>query len=400
MTRTTKGSGQRRHPHSPTDLDPSHAVRGEDAFDVDTMAAWLRAHATDTAGLDATPQVRQFTGGVSNLTYLLRYPPEPGARQGREVILRRPPSGSKAKSAHDMHREYEIQQLLKPAFDYVPAMVAFCGDANVIGSEFYVMERLNGRILRRDLPKDTALSTQQAHDLSRMYVDRLIELHQIDITATGLDKFSRGPGYVGRQVSGWSQRYRNARTNNVGSFEKIMGWLQANQPDDRGACLIHNDYRLDNLVLDPTDPLAVIGILDWEMATIGDPLMDLGSALAYWIDAKDNCIYQQFRRQPSNIPGMLTRAEIVAYYASQTGQTITADEWRFYEVFGLFRLAVIAQQVYYRFFHGQTTNPAYKQLRLAVITLEWRCSQLINNGLLAYIRAAGSPITRLIRLRG
>jgi aminoglycoside phosphotransferase (APT) family kinase protein len=386
-----------RDEHDQAELDPAREVRGEDSFDVGAVAAWLREHAADSTGLDGTPQVKQFTGGVSNLTYLLRYPAPSGTDPGRDVILRRPPVGSKAKSAHDMRREYDVQLLLKPVFDYVPAMVAFCGDENIIGSEFYVMERLNGNILRHNLPSDITLSKQQARALSRTYVDRLIDLHQVDVTATGLDTFSRGQGYVARQVAGWSDRYRKARTNNVGSFENVMAWLEANQPDDRGQCFIHNDYRLDNLVLDPEDPLGVIGILDWEMATVGDPLMDLGSALAYWIEAKDNYFVQQFRRQPSNVAGMLTRTEIVAYYAAQTGQIITPDEWRFYEVFGLFRLAVIAQQVYYRFFHGQTTNPAYKQLRLAVLTLEWRCSQLINKGILGQVRAVGVPITRLIR---
>jgi len=239
------------------------------------------------------------------------------------MILRRPPVGSKAKNAHDMRREYDVQLLLKPVFDYVPAMVAFCGDENIIGSEFYVMERLNGNILRHNLPSDITLSKQQARALSRTYVDRLIDLHQVDVTATGLDTFSRGQGYVARQVAGWSDRYRKARTTNVGSFENVKAWLEANQPDDRGQCIIHNDYRLDNLVLDPEDPLGVIGILDWEMATVGDPLMDLGSALAYWIEAKDNYFVQQFRRQPSNVAGMLTRTEIVAYYAAQTGQIHT-----------------------------------------------------------------------------
>lgn len=355
------------------DLDPAREVRAEDAFDVAAVATWLREHADDTRGLDGTPHVRQFAGGVSNLTYLLRYPGAPG----RDVILRRPPKGHKAKSAHDMRREYDVQRLLRPVFPYVPAMIAFCDDERVLGSDFYVMERLDGRILRRDLPPDLALSKSQARDLSRTYVDRLVDLHRVDVAASGLDRFSRGEGYVARQVSGWSDRYRRARTKNVGSFEKVMRWLAANQPEDRGTCFIHNDYRLDNLVLDPKDPLRVIGVLDWEMATVGDPLMDLGSALAYWIEARDNPIFRYFRRQPSHVPGMLTRSEIVAYYAQQTGRTIPPDAWRFYEVFGLFRLAVIAQQVYYRFYHRQTTNPAFKPLRWAVLTLEWRCRRLI-----------------------
>ncbi|NEW28775.1 phosphotransferase family protein [Nocardia cyriacigeorgica] len=370
------------------ELDPARTVREEDSFDVEAVAHWLREHAADPAGLDGVPEVRQFTGGVSNLTYLLRYP-------GRELILRRPPAGSKAKSAHDMHREYHVQQLLAPAYDYVPDMVAYCDDPAVIGSDFYVMQRLTGRILRRDLPEDLALTPAQAHELSRVFVDRLIDLHQVDIAATGLDEYSRGPGYVERQVGGWSKRYRAARTTNVGSFEKVMSWLADNQPADRGLCFIHNDYRLDNLVLDPENPLRVVGVLDWEMATVGDPLMDLGSALAYWLEAGDNRIFRRFRRQPSDVAGMMTRAEIVEYYAARTGQTITPEQWRFYEVFGLFRLAVIAQQVYYRYFHGQTTNPAFGQLRAAVLVLEWRCTELIMGGPFARLRALPGPLARL-----
>jgi aminoglycoside phosphotransferase (APT) family kinase protein len=357
------------------------------------MAAWLRGHADDTTGLDGTPEVRQFTGGVSNLTYLLRYPGDPG----REVVLRRPPRGSKARSAHDMRREYDVQRLLKPAFDYVPAMLAFCDDETVIGSDFYVMQRLPGRILRRNLPGDVTLTEQQARELSHTYVDRLVDLHRVDVSGTGLDRFSRGPGYVARQVGGWSGRYRAARTRNVGSFENVMAWLEANQPADRDLCFIHNDFRLDNLVLGTDDLLHVVGVLDWEMATIGDPLMDLGCALAYWIEAADAPILRAFRRQPSNVAGMLTRAEIVEYYARATGQPIAPEQWRFYEVFGLFRLAVIAQQVYHRYFRRQTTNPAYRRLRLAVIALEWRTTQLISAGSLAWLRAAIGPLSHLVR---
>ena len=371
-----------------SDLDPSREVRAEDAFDPAVVAAWLRASAPGVDGIDGTPQVRQFAGGVSNLTYLLRY-------ADRELILRRPPRGSKAKSAHDMRREYDIQRLLAPVFPYVPAMIAFCDDSEVIGSDFYVMERLVGRILRRDLPAGL-LSADQAGALGRAYVDRLVDLHRIDLGASGLDQYDRGPGYVARQVSGWSQRYRKARTRNVGSFEQVMGWLDAHQPPDRPLCFIHNDYRLDNLVLDPDDPLRIVGILDWEMATVGDPLMDLGSALAYWVQADDDPVFRLFRRQPSNAPGMPTRAEIVAHYATRTGIDVDPSQWRFYEVFGLFRLAVIAQQVYYRYFNKQTTNPAFRQLRYAVIALEWRCLQLIEPGRLAALRTSPTPLRALV----
>jgi aminoglycoside phosphotransferase (APT) family kinase protein len=342
-----------------SDLDPAGQVRDEDAFDVAAVAAWL--------GTDV-PEVRQFPAGVSNLTYLLSYP-------DRDLILRRPPAGTKARGAHDMRREFDVQSLLAPVFPYVAEMVAYCDDESVIGSPFYVMTRVPGRILRRDLPPDLTLTPEQAGELCRDFVDRLVELHRVDTAATGLDRFGRGEGYVARQVGGWSERFRRARTENVGSFEEVMAWLDANQPADSMHCFIHNDYRLDNVVLAPDGPPRVVGILDWEMATIGDPLMDLGGALAYWSQPDDDEAFLQLRRQPSHVPGMLTRSELVAYYASRSG--VSSDAWLFYEVFGLFRLAVIAQQVYYRYHLGQTTNPTSRDIRQAVLVLDDRTRRLI-----------------------
>lgn len=347
-------------------------VRAEDAFDVEAVAAWLRRNAADPTGLDGIPQVRQFSGGASNLTYLLRY-------AARDVILRRPPSGTKARSAHDMAREYRIMSALRPVFGKVPAMVALCEDDTVIGSPFYVMERLVGTILRQDIPPGL-LTEAEVQRLCTNALDTLIELHGVDVEAAGLGDLGRGPGYVARQVGGWSERYRRARTEDVGDFEEVMAWLAEQQPDDVGQVLIHNDFRFDNLVIDPVDATGVIGVLDWEMATIGDPLMDLGGAMAYWVQADDDEPFRRFRLQPTHTPGMLTRAEAVDYYASRTGRTITAQQWAFYEVFGLFRLAVIGQQIYYRFHHGQTTNPAFGVFHGVVLYLEGRCRRLIAGG--------------------
>jgi aminoglycoside phosphotransferase (APT) family kinase protein len=333
------------------------------------MATWLRAHGSGVP--DGTPDVRQFPGGASNLTYLLHWPE-------RDLILRRPPSGAKARGAHDMSREFTIQSRLGPVFAYVPGMVAFCDDPDVIGSDFYVMERLDGTILRRDLPDGLTLSPDDARTLSRNFVDVLVELHSVDPAAAGLDDLGKGSGYVARQVGGWSERYRRARTDNVGDYERVMGWLDEQQPADVATCVIHNDFRLDNAVLDPDDPLRVIGVLDWEMATLGDPLMDLCGALAYWIQADDDPAFQQFRRQPTHLPGMPTRAEVVDYYTTRRGLSVTPEQWRFYEVFGLFRLGVIAQQIYYRYHHGQTTNEAYAAFLHVATYLETRCNRLID----------------------
>ncbi len=353
-------------------------VREEDAFDVAAVAQWLRVSASDAAGLGGVPEVRQFTGGASNLTYLLRYAAQPGSSAGRDLILRRPPLGTKAKGAHDMRREHDIMAALAPAFPAVPRMVAFCDDESVIGSPFYVMERLVGTILRRDIPPDLGMTPDDVGRLCRAAIDTLVDLHRVDVQAAGLAPLGKGPGYVARQVGGWSARYRQARTPDVGSFEDVMTWLDRHQPDDIGQVLIHNDFRFDNLVLDPADPTTIIGVLDWEMATVGDPLMDLGGALAYWVQADDDGPFQQFRLQPTHTPGMLTRAEVVEYYAARMGLTIDQRGWAFYEVFGLFRLAAIGQQIYYRYFHGQTTNPAYGRFREVVLYLESRCRQLIS----------------------
>ncbi|WP_017606699.1 phosphotransferase family protein [Nocardiopsis alkaliphila] len=358
------------HGTRPTeDVSGARQVREEDSFDVTLVATWLREHAENPP--EGVPQVRQFSGGASNLTYLLRYP-------DRDLILRRPPAGSKAKSAHDMGREYRIQSLLAPVFPYVPAMVAFCEDESVIGSEFYVMERLAGPIPRKELPHEVDPSPEQVRLLCLNVLDLLVDLHSVDTEAAGLSEFGRGGGYVARQVAGWSKRYRAARTWNVGSFEKVMSWLEANRPPDRRTCLVHNDFRFDNIVLDTDDPTRPIGLLDWEMATLGDPLMDLGGALAYWVEAGDDPLFRLFRRQPTHLEGMLTRAEVRDHYLKRSGIDLSEREWAFYEVFGLFRLAVICQQIYYRYHHGQTTNPAFRFFWVACRLLERRCKRIIR----------------------
>ncbi|GAA2402305.1 phosphotransferase family protein [Streptomyces glaucosporus] len=364
MGRTDDGNGRDDTGGREAALDRRGAVRAEDAFDVARVDAWLKEH---VAGLDGAPEVTQFSGGASNLTYLLRYP-------GAELVLRRPPAGRKASSAHDMAREYDVQRKLRPVFPYVPAVRALCRDPEVIGCDFYVMDRVPGLILRGRLPAGTTLGRARARELSETFVDTLADLHGIDPGAAGLTGLGKGAGYVRRQVEGWTHRYARARTWNTPGFSKVTAWLADNQPDDVAIRVIHNDWRLDNIVLEP-DTLRVTGVLDWEMATLGDPLMDLGSALAYWVQADDDRVARATRRQPSHLPGMLTRAEIVERYCDRTG--LPADNWAFYEVFGLFRLAAIAQQIYYRYHHRRTRNPAFRNLWLAVNYLDWRCRRVI-----------------------
>jgi aminoglycoside phosphotransferase (APT) family kinase protein len=348
-------------------------VRDEDAFDVEAVRNWLAAKGHPLIG-DVI--VRQFGGGASNLTYSLRTELE-------DLILRRPPSGQKAKGAHDMGREYRIQAGLADVFPLVPEMVALCEDESVIGSQFYVMQRVDGIIPRRDLPPDVELSEDETRALCTNALDVLIDLHRVDVDATSLASMNKGAGYVRRQVEGWSTRFRNARTPDVGAKEiergeDVMEWLDEHQPADVASCLIHNDFRFDNLVLDRDDPTRPIGVLDWEMATVGDPLMDLGGTLSYWVQDDDDEFFRQFRRQPTQLPGMLSRDDVVRYYCDAMGYPVSADQWRFYEVFGLFRLAVIAQQIYYRYFHKQTTNESYAIFGPAVHYLAGRCESIIG----------------------
>jgi len=327
------------------------AVREEDRFDVAAMHAWLRGY----VGFDELPEVMQFRSGASNLTYLLKYP-------GRELVLRRPPVGMKAASAHDMKREFLIQSRLQPVYPLVPSMIALCDDQSVIGSDFYVMDRVVGDIFRRDIPESVT-----AADVSVMadsLINGLVQLHAVD--ASILSELNKGHGYVQRQVEGWSKRYRNALTDDVPNGEKVMAWLDANRPDDVDSCVIHGDWRIDNVVFD-LEQARIVGVLDWELATVGDPLMDLGSALAYWVDRDDEPAFASLRRQPSHLPGMPTREEFVARYVQLSGRACA--DFTFYEVFGLFRLAVIIQQIWARYRAGQTTNPAFAGFGDAVNTL-------------------------------
>lgn len=349
----------------------ARAVRDEDAFDTRAVDAWLRSNADASTWGSGAPQVRQFSGGASNLTYLLRYPDQ-------DLILRRPPAGTKAKGAHDMGREYRIQAALHGSFPYVAPMVALCTDESVLGSQFYVMERVPGPIPRKELGID--LGPDEVRRLCTNVIDLLIDLHAVDPATAGLDTLGRGEGYVARQVDGWVGRFRTSRTWNVPSWEKVIGWLEENQPADRGACLIHNDFRFDNVVLDDADPTRPIALLDWELATVGDPLMDLGCTLSYWVEASDPWYEQLFRMQPTHLDGMMTRREVVDYYSARTGIALSRREWAFYEAYGIFRLAVILQQIYYRYHHKQTTNPKFKNY--------WIGSHVLHRRARAIIRAA------------
>ena len=340
-------------------IDEPVEMRKDEELDVRRLEEFLRDR---IPGLKGNISVRQYKGGYSNLTYLIQ-------SENREMVLRRPPFGKKAKTAHDMSREYTILKAIKPAFRYCPEPLLYSDDLSVMGAPFYLMERIRGIILRKDFPEGLVLSPRDVKRLCERLIDVLCELHSLDYRKIGLDNFGRPEGYVRRQVEGWSKRYRDARTEDAPDYEKVMRWLSDNMPPDSDRpCVIHNDYRFDNVVLDESDPFRIIGVLDWEMATIGDPLMDLGNALAYWSERSDPAELQFMRVSPTTADGMLTRREVVRLYMDKIG--MSAGPFNFYLCFGLFRVAVICQQIYYRYYHGQTKDERFGALISAVRLFE------------------------------
>ncbi|MGB8697356.1 phosphotransferase family protein [Acinetobacter sp.] len=347
-------------------IDVGGNVREGEELDVAAVENWLKQQGIELHG---QADVTQYSGGASNWTYRLKY-------NNADLILRRPPKGTKAKSAHDMAREYHVQHHLSPFYSVLPEMVALCQDESVIGCDFYVMKRIKGIIPRAKLPPELQFGEAEVNKLCVNVIDKLIELHQVPYQGTELEKLGKGDGYCRRQVEGWDARFEKAHTLNVPSFKFVRKWLLENIPDDTNTCIIHNDWRFDNVILDPNNPTEVIGVLDWEMATLGDPLMDLGSALAYWVEETDNMIFKSTRRQPTHLKGMFTRKQVVDYYLKK--MDMQTENWTFYEVFGIFRLGVIAQQIYYRYYHQQTNNPAFKDFWIVIHALHIRALKLIG----------------------
>ncbi|MBW1645966.1 MAG: phosphotransferase family protein [Deltaproteobacteria bacterium] len=351
-------------------IDQAAAIREGEELDSRRLSAYLRDH---LPGLNGPLSISQFPGGHSNLTYLIRV-------GDREMVLRRPPGGTKAKGAHDMGREYRLLTALRPVFPRVPQTLLYCDDPEVIGAPFYLMERLRGIIIRRELPPELGLNADQVRQLFARHVETQFQLHSLDLAAIGLQDFGRPQGYVERQVQGWSRRYRQATTPGAPDFEPVIAWLEANRPPDSDhPGIIHNDFKFDNLVLDPQNPLQIIGILDWEMATVGDPLMDLGSTLGYWVEAADPPEMQPMRTLPTHVPGAMSRREVVAYYAELAGRRL--GDFSFYYCFGLFRLAVIAQQIYFRYHLGQTRDRRFRTLDEVVRVLHRAALRTMDRGM-------------------
>lgn len=347
--------------------EPSAIRKGED-LDIARLESYLAENLADFRG---PLTLRQFPRGHSNLTYLITV-------GSNEWVLRRPPFGSQVKGAHDMGREHRVLSKLSPVWSKAPKPVLYCDDPAVLGAPFYLMERLRGAIVRTAIPQGMKLDAEAMHAVCDAFIQGLAELHAIDLHATGLFDMGKPEGYNGRQVVGWTRRYEDAKTDELLEMNELATWLGSRIPKESGASLIHNDYKLDNVVLDPDDNARILGVLDWEMATIGDPLMDLGTTLAYWVEARDPEELRAIAFGPTMLEGAMTRRELASRYAEKTGRDVSHA--LYYYAFGLFKTAVVLQQIYVRYRRGLTQDARFANLGESVSILARAATRAIERG--------------------
>ncbi|WP_020598960.1 phosphotransferase family protein [Spirosoma panaciterrae] len=349
--------------------DMPRSVRVGDELDRVRLNAYLHEHAPD---MGEVTEIRQFPGGFSNLTYWLK-------TTDGEYVLRRPPVGANIKGGHDMGREFRVLSLLNGQYNKIPEPIVYCETTDVLGAPFYIMKRVSGIILRATMAPGLELAPERMRQLSEALIDNLVAIHRLDIVATGLGQLGKPDGYVQRQVEGWIGRYRQAETDKIPAMDQVGNWLQQHYPRKQPPAFLHNDYKYDNVILAADkatgEPMPEIkGVLDWEMATVGDPLMDLGATLAYWSEAEDSPAYRNFNL--TWLPGNLTRREVVAHYERQSGRDLT--DILFYYVFGLYKNAVIAQQIYARWKQGYSQDARFGHLLPMIIELATKAADAIE----------------------
>jgi aminoglycoside phosphotransferase (APT) family kinase protein len=340
-----------------THLDEAGPVRTGEELPAEHLQAYLRQQLPELSG---PLTVEQFPAGHSNLTYLLHV-------GSNDLVLRRPPFGNQVKTAHDMAREYRVLSGLHPIYEPAPRPHLYCADEAILGAPFYIMQRRRGVILRNNLPPGLTIDPATARQLGFALIDNVARLHSVDYAAAGLADLGKPEGYVARQVHGWIKRFSDAKTDDCPALERAARWLSEHIPAETGRAMIHNDYKYDNLVLDPGDLTRIVAVLDWEMATIGDPLMDLGTTLGYWVEADDPPGLRQLAAGPTYLPGSLTRRELVERYQERTGRALS--DGQFYYCYGLFKIAGIVQQIYARYVRGHTRDPRFARLNHLVAAL-------------------------------
>lgn len=348
-------------------MDDIIAVRADEHLDEDALAAYLRGR---LPGSENALRLRQFGGGAANLTYLLDY-------GTHDYVLRRPPLGPVAASAHDMGREYRVLSVLHRAFPYAPRAFLYCDDTGVIGAPYFIMERRHGVVVRRSMPDAVAEQPDAARRMSEALVDVLAELHAVDYEALGLGELGKPAGFIDRQIEGWYRRWHGAKAADLDEMDAVHAWLKANQPANTLVSLVHNDYKLDNVMLAVDDPGRIVAVFDWDMCTLGDPLSDLGALLTYWTEPDDPPYLQATAMMPLGVPGFLSRAELVARYAEKSGRVV--EHIHFYHALGLFRLTVIVAQIYARYRRGQTLDPRFAAMEMMIPALARRANELTSD---------------------
>lgn len=331
-------------------------MRAGEELDLEALRRYLDGR---IEGAGTGVAVEQFPGGHSNLTYLLSI-------GGREYVLRRAPLGPVPPKAHDMAREFRVLHAVHPHFAAAPKPYLLCEDPSIIGAVFYLMERRRGIVIRSSIPAALAARPGLPAEISQAYLDCLVELHAVDISKNGLSALGKPQGFVERQVRGWTERWKAAKTEESPASERVIEYLHSHLPPDGPPSLVHNDFKLDNLMLRPSEPVRVEAVLDWEMTTIGDPLVDLGLTLCYW-DPPDRDVRAGPVPCLTTGPGWLTRDQFAAEYARRTGRDMSSLP--FHEVLGIFKLAVIVQQIYVRWFRGQTRDERFANFNVRVRSL-------------------------------
>ena len=358
-------------------IDTPTAVRQGEELDLLRLNDFIQSQLPD---FEPVTEISQFSGGYSNLTYFLK-------TANKEYVLRRPPFGAKdIKGGHDMGREYKILSAVRASgYDKIPNPVIFSEDESVMGCPFYIMERVQGVILRaKDAPKlMTSVAPDAMRKLSEALCDNLADLHAIDIESTGgrhsaLINIGKPEGYIQRQVEGWHKRYLASQTDEIANMDNLASWLKANLPTEGKPTLIHNDYKYDNVVLNANNLSEIVAVLDWEMTTIGDPMMDLGTSLSYWAEANDGVFEKNFNL--SWLAGNLTRQEFADRYAEKSGRDVS--NILYFYVFGLFKNAVVIQQIYSRYKKGLTTDPRFADLIFGVKALSKKGVLSVEKGVM------------------
>ena len=340
-------------------------VRDGEEFPIKNLENFLRERNFEKDNLI----LKQFPSGYSNLTYFLK-------SSTKEFILRRPPYGAKSlKGGHDMLREYNVLRNLKSQFNQVPEVHLYYDKTDVIGAPFYIMDRVEGYIIRPNLHQEDSPGKEVIENVSNSLVSTLVELHNVDIQKANLNSLGNVEGYIKRQIDGWIKRYNHSKTDSIADMDFIASWLNENQPSEVRGSIIHNDFKYDNLVLDKENFSKIIAVLDWEMATVGDPFMDLGTTLGYWVDKNDLPELKLFQLSATTLDGNPSREGILDMYERKSGKTIPNPV--FYYVYGLFKIAVIAQQIYFRYKKGYTKDRRFSILNLAVMSLSVMAKQAI-----------------------